>query len=504
MKRQANDDLLDEGVEAVAGVGQFGGDAIDDGFVGALEAAAEGVDQELFGEAAEERLAAVKQQLFEFAGAVEFSGAGQSAGGVDGCLAIEVAPFADGIKIFEAEAEGIHAAVATGTGGILAMGFHLHAEGEAAIALGLLKRGDGRGRRRGRRVEEIFEDPAAAQNRGGAGGVTGSSEHAGMGEDAAAAPGGGHVDATEFGPDDAGNAIEACQAFIEKGVRSRQDVGDAAIVADEIEEEEGGFLLHGMAQAFIEVGELFDIGLHGVDVAVLKPLASEIINESAGALVLEHAADLSAKGGGLAEGTEGGEAKERGVGGAAPEKVAETGGEFVVADGSKILAGQGGAILLDAEEEMGTDEDGLEGGGNAFGEGIAGVSGQGKNFQEGSSLTWAQRAAEGIAGKGGDNALGAGRGLLAAGENLGGTERGGAQLLGERAADVHRFEAVIDADFSAVGLELGTVFAQEFDVAFGELAARGTEGGDILGIGGIGPVVLRGKALIDVEVGGAD
>ena len=45
--------------------------------------------------------------------------------------------------------------------------------------------------------------------------------------------------------------------------------------------------------------------------------------------------------------------------------------------------------------------------------------------------------------------------------------------LVERAADIDRLVAIVDARFDGVCLDLGAVFPQRLDIFFGELAARG-------------------------------
>ncbi len=185
----AFDDFEDEAGDARVVASGFFDDGVDGAGVGGVEAAAEAVDQQFFGEAAGELLGfLVTEQGFELLDALEGAAAGEGAGGVDGGVAVVRAPGADGVEVFEAEAERVELGVTAGAAGVGAVLFEALAECalEGAFGLVVFEGGNvgGRGRRRG--AEDLFEDVFAAFDGGSAAGVGGEGEDAGLSEQAAA------------------------------------------------------------------------------------------------------------------------------------------------------------------------------------------------------------------------------------------------------------------------------------------------------------------------------
>ena len=84
---------------------------------------------------------------------------------------------------------------------------------------------------------------------------------------------GAHIHPAELRTGDAGHAVKSRQAFIQKGVIGVQEIEHAAVMADDVLDEQLGFAAHGMPQAFIEFGKALAIRPHHVDVAELQPLA---------------------------------------------------------------------------------------------------------------------------------------------------------------------------------------------------------------------------------------
>ncbi len=438
------DEADDEGGEAVV----VGFEVLDDGFDGGavvgFDAAAEGVGEHFFGDAVEVVGAAGgDEDAHEFFGGGEAFAGFELADDVDGKGAILFAVFSDGVEVFEAEADGVHLGVAGGADGILAVDFHLVAEGATDGLGGIIEYGDvGRGRR-GRSAEEIFEDEFSAFDGRCAGGVGGEEEEAAFGDDAHAV-GAGEGDFLEFVAGDAVDAVEAGEAAVDEGVVGGEEFGDGAVVAHDVVEEEFGFALHGFAEAIVEIAELLFVGGEVGEVAELEPLAGEVFDEGVGFGGGEHAGDLGVEG--FAEFAALGDGEEFIVGGAAPEEVAEARGqgEFRdIVDGFGVV---GVGLDFATEEEVGGYEDGFEGEFEAVLEGFAVVSGHVVEVHEGRDVGVGDGAAEGAAGELGEDVFGLGVGAFGAwlgvGKVLGeGCGHGGD---GGRAVEVHGFEVVDD------------------------------------------------------------
>ena len=110
----------------------------------------------------------------------------------------------------------------------------------------------GRRRRRGR-AEELLENPLAAFDGRGAGGVGGEREDAGLGEEAAAV--GRRADLAEVAAFDAVDAVVLGEAVVDEGEVGVEEVEDAAVLAEDVVEEQLGLFLHRGAEVFVEVGE---------------------------------------------------------------------------------------------------------------------------------------------------------------------------------------------------------------------------------------------------------
>ena len=81
-------------------------------------------------------------------------------------VTIFLAPAAEDIEVFHAEAEWIHFVMATGAFGLLAMELELGSQRQVfRLCLGFLECGNVRGRHFYSFAEEGFEDPATAEDR---------------------------------------------------------------------------------------------------------------------------------------------------------------------------------------------------------------------------------------------------------------------------------------------------------------------------------------------------
>lgn len=77
-----------------------------------------------------EEFGAGEEGVFQAGDAGEGGAVGQAAAGVDGAVVFLGAPAADGVEVFEGEADGVHDVVATGADGFLAVGGEALADGE--------------------------------------------------------------------------------------------------------------------------------------------------------------------------------------------------------------------------------------------------------------------------------------------------------------------------------------------------------------------------------------
>jgi hypothetical protein len=218
----------------------LGLDAIDRAFVVVFEAAAQGVDEHLFGDAAVELGFAILQQVFQVLEGFQFE-AGDFAADFDGlALLVLVAPLADGVKVFHGETHRVHFGVAVGAGGIGTVLFQLLAKTSAEfLAVLVVETRDVRRWRWGWITEQLFENPFAAFHRRGAGGIRGHGENARLGEQTAAG-GAGQRHALEIAAIEAADGLEVVnlgEPAVDVGVVGVDHVEDAPILAHNLGEE---------------------------------------------------------------------------------------------------------------------------------------------------------------------------------------------------------------------------------------------------------------------------
>ena len=89
----------------------------------------------------------------------------------------------------------------------------------------------------------------------------------------------GEGDAAELAAEDVRDTVVFGEAFIEEGVVGAQELGDRAIGANDVLEENFGLAAHRLTEVFIEVDEPARIGRDGGEAAEMEPLRGEIIDE---------------------------------------------------------------------------------------------------------------------------------------------------------------------------------------------------------------------------------
>src|SRR5262249_12134839 len=124
-ERLAGDDAEYQARKALTVGGKAAHDALDGAGVGRLQLAAQGVGEQLLGQAVHEVRGALGQEGAQLVRAAKRAAVGQSAAGVDGLPAVTATPGADGVKVLQPEAERVEGRVTRGTPGVAAVPFHL-------------------------------------------------------------------------------------------------------------------------------------------------------------------------------------------------------------------------------------------------------------------------------------------------------------------------------------------------------------------------------------------
>ena len=264
-------------------------DVLHGGNVVVLHAPTQGVGEHLLGEVAQEQALARQEHLLERLGPDDHFTAGQLAAGIDPLAGHLGAPATDRVEVLQSESQRVQAGVTGSAIGILAMLLEALAEGQT-VAL-LVIRGQGghqRRRRRGRRSEDLFEQPFAPQHRAGPLGITRLGEHRGHAGDAAAAAV-GQGDLRETGAGHPGQSIVPRQFGIHPGVIAVEQLEQAAVLAQQAGEELARLGHHGLSECRGELREL--VGIGGGDRAQgpdAEPLARELFRQGPGLRIGQH------------------------------------------------------------------------------------------------------------------------------------------------------------------------------------------------------------------------
>ena len=123
-------------------------------------------------------------------------------------------------------------------------------------------------------------------------GIGGDRQNAGVAQQPAAVRFRGQRHAAEVAAADARDAVVPGQPLVEKGVVRPQQVERAAVLADDAFKEQLGLAPHRLAQVVVEVREQPQVGVEGVEVPEVQPLAGEIRHEGLRAWIGKQAARL--------------------------------------------------------------------------------------------------------------------------------------------------------------------------------------------------------------------
>ena len=109
----------------------------------------------------------------------------------------------------------------------------------------------------------------------------------------------GHL--AEVAAVDVGDPVVLRQPLVDERVVGRQELGDAAVLAHDVLEQELGLAPHRLPQVVVEIRELLDVRPRALQVAQEQPLAGEVLDERRRARIGEHSLDLLVENVALAE-----------------------------------------------------------------------------------------------------------------------------------------------------------------------------------------------------------
>ena len=223
--------------------------------------------------------------------------------------------------------------MAFGTGGVGAMLGESVADGGGAADVGVDGRHDVR--RRGRRdAEDVFRDPDTAGDGRGFDTIGADGEHGGHAEESAAVAAALEADLLETVRQAQcflfGQFVEFRELLVHEGVLGVDELGDGAVVLQQVAEEKTRLILHRGRQVLgvVEADHLARRRLRA-EVAKVQPAVEEAVDEAVDAVVGEHAKDLFLQLGGLREAAGPGGGEQLVIGRGRPEGVGEAGGEVV-------------------------------------------------------------------------------------------------------------------------------------------------------------------------------
>ena len=213
-------------------------------------------------------------------------------------------------------------------------------------------------RRRRRRAEQVLENPLAALHDRGAVRIRRDGQNAALAQQTATIRV-GQRHAAELRPIDLWNAVVLGEAFVDERVVGRQQIEQAAILADDARDEQFGLLHERRSQRFVERKD-HRIWRRGLDVAQMQPLPGEIRDERVGPRVGKHALHLLQQHRGISQPAPLREVEQLIVGNAAPQEKGQTRGQLDIAHRIGLAGREARRILFDTEEEIGRHEQGFE------------------------------------------------------------------------------------------------------------------------------------------------
>ncbi len=149
------------------------------------------------------------------------------------------------------------------------------------------------------------------------------------------------------------------EPLVHERVVGGQEIQRAVILAHDAVEEQLGFVAQALAQRVVEIGEQHFRWGHGREVPQLQPLTGEIRRERFRSRIGEHPPDLALEHGRVFQPSVGRGVQQFVIGHAAPQEKREARRQVHVAD-LIVVRGRFCRLRLDAEQELGADEELLE------------------------------------------------------------------------------------------------------------------------------------------------
>src|SRR5450432_3838017 len=197
-------------------------------------------------------------------------------------------------------------------------------------------------------AEKLSQNPLSTQYRGRFVGVGKDGEQAGVGQQTTALPGDGRPNGGLR--TDRRKTIVSCQSIVHEAEVGGEELPRRDGPRGNFAKQEKGLLAHGTAQVFVERLEDRGIGRDVVEVALIEPLGSEVLDERCGLWIGHEATYLSANVVFIRELVGSGCAKELFVGHRAPHEVRQARSELVTIE--RARSGRHWiAIVLDAKEK---------------------------------------------------------------------------------------------------------------------------------------------------------
>ena len=176
----------------------------------------------------------------------------------------------------------------------------------------------------------------------------------------------GQIDPPEFRARDIGNAVVTREPLVQERVPAVDEVEDAAVFADDVLDKELGLLPHRVPEVVLELRKAILVARHGLERAELQPLAAEVLGQCVRLRVAQHPSDLEVEHSRIAQRAGIRRPAELGVRHAGPDEVREPRRELVLADRLHERPGFDRAVALEAEEEIGRNEQRLNADGQPF------------------------------------------------------------------------------------------------------------------------------------------
>ena len=185
-------------------------------------------------------------------------------------------PAADGVEVFEREAERVDLLVAGGTGGVRGMGFELHADRRLRlVARRRRERLDVRRRRRRRSAEDRFGDPHAAMDRAMPRAIGGERQDGGVREQSAAMIFRTQLHFLKVRRFQRGHPVVQSQSRIEHRPVRGEELAERQVLLEDRIEVERRLQHHAFFEPLVVVGIKIRIGGELADAVQLQPLPGE-------------------------------------------------------------------------------------------------------------------------------------------------------------------------------------------------------------------------------------